>query len=274
MEKIKKALERAQQSRVSVKDSQVIKSSDVNSHFHTEVPPKITYSKTKTIGMSNVTLRENRVITGDSNDVITDHFKVLRTHVLQRLKTNNWNTLAVTSPSSGCGKTLTSINLAISLAREVNHTVLLVDLDLRRPRIHSYLFQEPQLGMSDYLKDSAELVDILINPGFERLVVLPGNNSIEHSSEVLSSPKMVRLVDEIKSRYSNRIIIFDMPPILMCDDVMVFSSFIDAVLMVVEEGVTKKEELRTACELANQNSVLLGTVLNKSMNIRDAYGYY
>ncbi|MES9971385.1 MAG: CpsD/CapB family tyrosine-protein kinase [Candidatus Thiodiazotropha sp.] len=268
MEKIKQALERARHNRSNTKsqnDSRV----EVRQTQEPKLPAKITYTKTKLVEVSRDRLREMRVIVGDANDSISDQYKVLRTHVLQRLKANQWNSLAITSPNEGCGKTLTSINLAISIAREVNHTVLLVDLDLRRPSIHSYFYNEERPGISEYLKEEYDLSEILFNPNIDRLVVLPGNKSFSNSSEMLSSPNMVHLVDELKNRYPNRIVIFDMPPLLSCDDVIAFSPYIDAVMLVVEEGNTRKDELKRAYDLINSN--ILGTVLNKSDDQLSSY---
>jgi len=129
-------------------------------------------------------------------------------------RANNWLSLAITSPAAGAGKSLTGVNLAISLAREVNQTVLLVDLDLKRPRIRQCFTDENLPGSSDYLLDDVPLHEILFNPGIERLVVLPGHKSLIQSSEMLSSPKMVNLVQEMKERYLSRIVILDMPPVL------------------------------------------------------------
>jgi capsular exopolysaccharide synthesis family protein len=272
MEKIKQALERARDSRSSGRDQRdyIYKAENKNKP---KVISKITYTKTKTVTISKEKLREKRVVSGDEHNSISGQYKVLRTQLLQRMKANKWNSLAITGPNEGCGKTLTSVNLAINLAREVNHTVLLVDLDLRRPSIRNYFFEKEQPGISEYLDNNMELSKILFNPGIERLVVLPGNKSYSNSSEMLSSPKMVKLIEELKSRYSNRLIIFDMPPLLLCDDMIAFSPYIDAIMMVVEEGATRKDDLKKAYELIN-NSNLIGTVLNKSKEKKAAYEAY
>ncbi|MDY6867824.1 MAG: AAA family ATPase, partial [Chloroflexota bacterium] len=204
-------------------------------------------------------------------------YKVLRTRVLQRMTANAWSSIAVTSPTMGNGKTVTAVNLAISLAREVNHTVLLVDFDLKRPNVHNFFTDEPALGISDYFSRDVPLAEILFNPGIDRLVVLPGNEAMEGSSEVLLAPKMRTLVDDLKSRYPNRIVIFDLPPALFFDDVLAFSPYIDAVLMVAEEGVTTKQQLQQACRMIDAER-LCGVVLNKSqvprpeMNMQYGYG--
>lgn len=267
MEKIKQAVELARKQRAGGAQA----GSRRQSHGGSE--PRIVYNQTRTIRVNDELLRERRVILVDDNDAITDAYKVLRTHVLQRLRTNQWTTLAVTSPTKGNGKTLTSINLAISLAREVNQSVLLVDMDLRHPSIHSYFLADEHPGISEFLTDDTELSEILFNPGVERLVILPGNKTFVNSSEMLSSPKMIRLVDEIKSRYPDRIVLFDMPPLLSCDDMIAFSPYVDAIMLVVEEGVTLREELQRAYQLMDEKPII-GTVLNKSEDRGSAYGYY
>ncbi|MES9830706.1 MAG: CpsD/CapB family tyrosine-protein kinase [Candidatus Thiodiazotropha sp. DIVDIV] len=272
MEKIKQALERARDTkRSTLRNSQ--KGVEIRQAPKPASDTKITYSKTKSIKISSEVLKEKRIITGDENDSVSDQYKVLRTHVLQRLRSHKWNSLAITSPNEGCGKTLTAINLAISLAREVNHSVLLVDMDLRRPNIQKYFFSENRPGIGEYLEEEMELSEILFNPGLERLVILPGNKSYANSSEILSSPRMVHLVKEITNRYPNRIVIFDMPPILMCDDMMAFSPYTDANMLVVEEGVTQKSDLKRAYELLDKSNII-GTVLNKSKFKEGIYQYY
>ncbi|MEW8441395.1 MAG: CpsD/CapB family tyrosine-protein kinase [Candidatus Thiodiazotropha taylori] len=272
MEKIKQALERAREAHTPISTNRQYGKS-VSQTPEVDTTTKIKYTETKTVKISKENLKEKRVILGDKNDSVLDQYKVLRTRILQRLKSNKWNSLAVTSPTEGCGKTLTSLNLAISLAQEVNHSVLLVDLDLRRPCIHSYFYEDVQPGISEYLTDDKELSELLFNPGLERLVVLPGNKSFINSSEMLSSPKMVKLVKELKTRYPNRIIIFDMPPVLSCDDVLAFSPYVDAVMLVIEDGRTNKTELKKAIELIDDKN-FIGSVLNKSCSDKTVYSYY
>jgi protein-tyrosine kinase len=127
-------------------------------------------------------------------------------------------------------------------------------------------------GVIDYLIDQRELAEILINPGIERLVILPGHTSFTNSSEMLSTPRMVRLVEELKTRYPDRIVLFDMPPLLSGDDVIAFSPYIDAVMLVVEDGKTAKEDLRRAWELLDGETII-GVVLNKADDATSAYGH-
>lgn len=236
------------------------------------VPVPLHYTQTRVVPVDEALLRQKRVLTGSQTDEVASAYKVLRTQVLQRLRANQWNTIAVTSPRPGEGKTLTAINLAISLAREVNVTVLLADVDLRRPSVHKYFGYQPTYGLSDYLLHDRPLTDILFNPGIQRLVVLPGRESIGNSSEMLNTAVTQNLMQDLKKRYMRRVIIFDLPPLLNGDDVLVFAPQVDATLLVVGEGKTMRADLARAQHLL-QGTNLLGTVLNRASEVGHAYYY-
>ncbi|MCP4043270.1 MAG: CpsD/CapB family tyrosine-protein kinase [Gammaproteobacteria bacterium] len=280
MERIKQALERARQEQQGRQPQPPATAKPPEPQPDTPGPEKtipgtpsqITYSSTHSFMVQPRVLQENRVVTGLEADVVTAAYKMLRTQVLQRMREKGWNVLAVTSAGSGEGKTLTAVNLAVSLAKDVNHSVLLVDLDLRRPSVHRYFGFTPEKGLSDHLLADTPLPEILFNPGMERLVILPSREPMLHSSEVLSSPKMVQLVEELKSRYPARLVLFDLPPLLSADDALAFTPYVDAALVVIEEGKTNREQLLTAMDFLSVTNVL-GTVLNKSEEAMDTYGY-
>lgn len=224
---------------------------------------QITYSSTQTVNVSPSMLRENRIVSGMGTSPMADAYKILCTQVMHKLKENGWNAIAITSPGNGEGKTLTAINLAISLAKEMDQTVLLVDADLRQPSVHTYFGLHPQQGLSDFLTVGTPLDQMLIHPGINGLVILPGGKSLQNSSEMLGSTKMAELVQELKSRYPSRIVIFDLPPVLTAADALAFSPYVDAALLVVEEGRTPRDDVVRATEML-ASTKLLGTVLNKS----------
>jgi protein-tyrosine kinase len=231
------------------------------------VPAEINYTQTRRVTVYPGWLRQNRVILGDSSDEYARAYKVLRTQVSQRMRSQGWRTLAVTSPGQGDGKTLTAINLAISLALEANQTVLLVDADIRHPSVHTYFGFEAQQGLRDHLQEGTPIEQLLVHPEIRRLVILPGGAPQENSSELLSSPMMLRFVQEVKRRYPSRLVIFDLPPVLTADDVLAFAPYLDASLLVIEDGKTLRDDATRAAELlqsANQN--LIGTVLNKAVS--------
>ncbi len=262
MDRITKALQRACEAR-----------GIVNGRSRSLVPAEITYTKTRKVSLYPGWLRQNRITTGEAQDDYARAYKVLRTQVSQRMRQHGWKTLAVTSPGPGEGKTLTAINLSINLALESNHTVLLVDADLRQPGIHTYFGIEVEKGLRDHLLEGAPIEDILIHPEIHQLVLLPGGTPLINSSEMLSSPVMLQLVHELERRYPTRLVIFDLPPVLTTDDVLAFAPYVDSALLVVEEGKTLRDEVTRAIELlqrSNQN--LIGTVLNKSEEKATVFG--
>lgn len=263
MERIADALEL---SRRNAAPAGVVRSNRV-ARLREEVPPRepgeIRYTRTRTIAIAPDLLREQRIVAGFDSGAYKDAYKILCTQILQRLRDNGWNALAVTSPGSREGKTLTAINLAISLGREVDQTVLLVDADLRAPRIHRYLGLPPGPGLSDFLVSGTPMQDILVHPGLGRFVILPGGKPLLNSSEMLGSQKMMSLVQELKNRYPSRIVIFDLPPVLSAADALAFSPYVDAAILVVEEGGSDRDEVQRAAEMLSSTQ-LIGTVLNKS----------
>ncbi len=270
MERIKKALERAGQDRLTSTD--VLRQAAQQQGVPADLSTGVRYTMTKMVEVSPKTLLDNRIIAALPEHKFKDAYRMMRTRVLQTMRNNGWTSVAVTGPASGCGKTLTAINLAVSLAMEVTHTVLLVDLDLRRPTVHKYFGYEPELGLSDYLTGDIPLHQLLFTPSIDRLVVLPGRSALPNSAEMLRSPRMVALVNELKTRYPDRLVVFDLPPILAADDALAFSPYTDCFLMVAESGGTKKDDLQKAFEIL-KNTPLVGTVLNKSEAPTSGYGY-
>jgi len=263
MDRISKAVERARQQRSKVKSTSAAAA--------TAETADINYSTTQSVELSKALLRQNRIIIDEDQDDFSHAYKVLRTRVWQIMKDRGFNSIAITSCSPNEGKTLTSINLAVSLAMmKANLSVLLVDLDLRRPSIGQYLGLNTQYGLSDYLKEGVPLDKILVNPGIGRFIVLPGYVPYKNSSEILSSARMEHLVQDFKTRYPSRLAIFDLPPLLASDDVLVFLPYVDAVILVIEEGKTVSDDIKRAIQILGPDK-LLGTVLNKSNEVETTY---
>ncbi|MEN8133514.1 MAG: CpsD/CapB family tyrosine-protein kinase [Pseudomonadota bacterium] len=252
MDRISKALELAKKPRRGG-----------DSRWSGEISQDISYTHTRTIHLDQDHLRDNLIIGGLEDKRVIDTYKLLRTRLLHRMQQNNWKTLGISSSRENEGKTLTSINLAISIAMKINYTVILVDADLRRPSIHKCLGMDAEYGLSDYLESDIPIEDIMIHPGINRLIVIPGSESVSGASELLASPKMINLVKELKSRYPTRLVLFDLPPVLVGDDVVAFAPYIDAAMLVVEDGRSRSDELGLAIQLLEETE-LIGTVLNKS----------
>ena len=222
----------------------------------------IQYTETRTVEVSPAVREKNRLVAAIPGHPLQDSFRMLRTRVLQEMKSNNWNTVAVISPTMGAGKTLTAINLAITIGRDLSHTALLLDADLRRPTVNSYFDYTPEFGINDFMFNDTPLNKVLFHPDMDRLTVLSGREAISGSAEVLTSPKFQSLFQDIRARYSDRIIVVDSAPVLEVDDVLALIPNLDCMLIVAESGVTTPEDLIRTMELL-QGIPLLGTVLNK-----------
>jgi protein-tyrosine kinase len=212
-----------------------------------------------------------RILTPGAAGPVGGPYKMLRTQVLRRLAMINANTLAVLSASNGEGKTLTAINLAIAIAADFGHTALLVDLDLRNPSIHCRLGIEPEVGIEDCLRRRRPVYEAMVKiAGYERLTVLPARGPVDQSSELISGQRMADLMLELRTRYFNRVLIFDLPPVLLADDALAFSNNVEAGLFVVAEGKTERRGLTRSLRLLDKLPII-GTVLNQSQESVRAY---
>lgn len=232
---------------------------------------KISYNKTAVVKLDQSNLERNRIVSHAKNNLYSGVFDSLRTQVLHKMEENSWKTIAVVSPNPASGKTFVAINLAISIAQQPQKTAILLDLDLRRPKVANYLGLNVAQSMNDYLQGSAKLEDLMISPGIARLVVVPTMRPVAKSSEILSSSKVINLIQELRDRYESRIVIFDAPPILNSDDAMVLLPQVDCFLLVIANGMSTKAEIEEAMHYLPQEK-LLGVVFNKAdIETRDYY---
>ncbi len=278
MSKLKKALERAKEQRgvegqnVYQEIGRSAKSTDREIKQKDDCRPEIDicYSETKVNKIEEITLKKGKVISLFHDIDKIDEIKTLRTQVLNHLNQSGGNSILITSSKPYEGKTFTAINLGVSIAQELDRTVLLVDADLRKhPKHHKdfavdFFGTDMTEGLSNYLLGQAEIPELLVNPGIERLVLLPAGRPLPNAAELLGSPRMATLVNDIKSRYSDdRIIIFDSSSILNCADPLILSRYVDGILLVVEQEKTTANELKKTIELLKDKPVF-GTVMNKS----------
>jgi Mrp family chromosome partitioning ATPase len=191
-------------------------------------------------------------------------YKMLRTQVLRRLDQLGANSLGVMSAQSAEGKTLTAINLAIAISADPARTVLLVDFDLRNPNVARRFGHQPSVGVEDCLRLHRPVQEAMFKvAGYERLTILPARERVEHSSELLMSTATAEAVAEMRARYANRVIIFDVPPVLQADDALAFARYLQAGLLVIGEGKTRRDEVTRTFQLLNELP-FVGTVLNGS----------
>jgi len=281
MSKLKKALEKAKETREHYDQ---MPTKDNKKHSQTKEPGpvdmtdcrselSINYSTTKVKKIDDSILKKGKVISLFHDLEKVDEIKTLRTRILNKLKEIGGNSLLITSANPYEGKTYTAINLGVSIAQELDRTVLLVDCDLKNhSKPHKsfgrdFFGTEMDEGLSNYLMNKSELQDLFINPGIERLVLLPAGRSLPNSAEMLSSPRMEILVNDIKCRYpEDRIVIFDSSSLLTSADPLVLTRFVDGILLVVEEEKTTTEDLKKVTELLKDKPVI-GTVMNKTKSV-------
>jgi protein-tyrosine kinase len=219
-------------------------------------------------------LQSQRIVAYDGKDVLSRPFDMLRTEVLQAMDLKGWKTLAVTSPSPSCGKTLTAVNLALSMARQPERQVLLVDLDLRKPHVASCLGLKCKEGVVGIIEGRIELHSALVRArvGDSRLDVLP-TVPAPNSSDLVGSRPMRMFLDEITAPSQSRVVILDLPPLLTGHDVISILPQVDCVLPVAAVGTTKISEIQECNKyLAGTNVVRF--VLNKAPESTTTYAYY
>lgn len=220
------------------------------------------YSVSRSIQLDPAILHANRCIAFGGEQATIDSYKVLRTRILQRMKQSGGNTLMVTSALPGEGKTTTAINLAFIMAKEFQQTVLLVDCDLQQQDVHKHLGYSSDRGLINYLLDDCPITELFTWPGIEKINLISGGRLIRDSSELLGSPRMRELVKEMKSRYPDRFVIFDMQSSFAGADTLVFAPLVDNILLVVQEGKSPAKSINRAIGLLPQEK-LVGVMLNR-----------
>lgn len=189
---------------------------------------------------------------------------------------NRNNLIMVTSALPGEGKTFSAINLAISIAMELDHTVLLIDADVARPSVLRTLGLQPEAGLMDVLLDPRlDISDVLLKTNIDTLSILPAGKSHRHATELLASQTMSKLLDEIASRYPDRLVIFDSPPLLLTTEASVLASQMGQIVVVVEAETTTVQAVKSALSKV-ETCTNVSLVYNKVRNFpgQENYGYY
>jgi non-specific protein-tyrosine kinase len=230
------------------------------------------YGESRPVALDPEKLLKNHCICFFPDAPELAHYKLLRTQILHRCKPRNWNTIMITSAVPGEGKTVTSINLAATFAKAYGQTALLIDCDLQRQLVHQYLGVSSSMGLADYLQNGTPLKDLILWPGVEKLTFISGGNPMRNSAELISSPAMAELVAEMKTRYPDRYLLFDLPPLLVGADALAFAPLVDCILLVVQPS-TSFDDLQRALDLIPKEK-FLGFVLNRVEASNDDYYYY
>ncbi len=211
---------------------------------------------------------------------LADEFRVIKRPLIDNamgkgaVRIKDGNLIMVTSSLPGEGKTFTAANLAMSIAMELDNTVMLVDADVARPTLLSKLGLQPARGLLDVLVDeSIDLPQVLLRTNVEKLTVLPSGTPHAHATELLASDAMVRLLEEMASRYADRIIIFDSPPLLVTTEARALASRMGQVVFVVKAESTSHADVKSALATIEGCPVKLMLLNQTTKSGEDNYGY-
>ncbi len=225
-------------------------------------------------------LKQRNIISlhGESYSPMAEEFRTIKRPLLDNAfdKTvRNGNLIMVTSSLPGEGKTFCSVNLAMSIAMEMNRTVLLVDADVLKPSVLHHLGITADRGLMDLVQEKGVKVsDVLIRTNIENLTILPPGRHHKRATELLASNVMAGLLEDMAQRYPDRIILFDSPPLLVTTEASVLASHMGQIVMVVEAEKTPQPALKEALSLI-ESCDIVGLVLNKTPYIPgfEYYGY-
>jgi exopolysaccharide/PEP-CTERM locus tyrosine autokinase len=265
MSRLEKALEKASKMKEEKRDTgetaKSITETASYEHFKTEVPLEIHNPYLVTVT--------------DPQSPVAEEYRKLKSMIVERTKGDAFqNTIMVTSTAKAEGKSITAINLAITLAQDYDNTVLLVDADLRQPTIHKYLNINNEIGLSDCLTKGAKISDALVKTGIGKLMVLPSGSNISNPVELLSSNMMTELIRELKNRYEDRYVIIDTPPILPFAEAHSIGQVVDGAILVIREGIASSNHIKDVLRLLKGVNIF-GIVYNGAEIDRfDGHYYY
>jgi protein-tyrosine kinase len=193
---------------------------------------------------------------------LSESFRVLRSRILHPVGDRKiLKTIMVTSAAPGEGKSFVTANLAISLARGMDQYCLIVDCDLRRPTLARMIGLDNDPGLSDYLQGRYDLTQLFRKTTVQKLSLLASGHPPANPSELLGSARMQGLVQQLSSRYEDRFVIFDSPPIQVASETTVLAKQVDCVVLVIRWGASGRDHVRKLVETIGREKVL-GVVFN------------
>lgn len=229
-------------------------------------------------------LRQLGMVTHDGGrTAVAEDFRIVKRPLLRNARGDgelapirHGNLIVVTSAMPGEGKTYCAVNLAMSIAMEMDMTVLLVDADVARPSVLKVLGLPPEPGLMDILlREQTELADVILRTNVSTLSILPAGRANKHATELLASRNMSALLTEIAERYADRIVIFDSPPLLMTTEASVLAAQMGQIVMVIESETTSQHAVKEALRHIDQ-CPHISLIYNKSKAFpgSEYYGYY
>jgi protein-tyrosine kinase len=218
-------------------------------------------------------LDRNRIVTFADRNPAHTTFDMMRTKILRTMRQNGWTSLGITSPTSGCGKTTTCLNLAFSLAHQPDLRTVLVDLDLRRPAVAKQIGLTRPQSMASVLQGTRTIPENFVRYG-DNLAIGTNAHGIGNAAELLMNTATANGVAALKAAFRPDVIVYDLPPMLQSDDAMAFLPHLDCVLLVAGAEKSRLDEVdKCERELAEQTNVL-GVVLSMCRYTGEEYGYY
>lgn len=239
-------------------------------------PTMVDHTQFRDVKLNAKHLESTRIVAHDPLHEHGRYFDMLRTQVLQTMDQNGWQMLAITSPTAGCGKSVTACNLAMSIARLPERPVLLIDMDLQKPKIAEYLGIDFKGGLLSILESRSTLMSRIVQVSIaqNRMLVLPTEVCRSGSAEWMASQTMTTLLETIKREFRSYVVILDMPPVLVGDDVISVLPQIESVLLVASVGATTLPDIKE-CNKHLKSAHIVRVVVNKVTERAEAYyGYY
>ncbi|WP_456388100.1 CpsD/CapB family tyrosine-protein kinase [Profundibacter sp.] len=221
--------------------------------------------------VDNRRMEKNRIVSFSGGKAASS-IDMMRTRILQQMRVNNWRRLAITSGTADCGKSTISLNLAFSLSQQSDFRTILMEMDLRRPSLAKTLGIKEGHNLAAVLNGSARFEDNALRYG-KNLIISTNKGAWKNPAELLQGAQLPKALAEIEATYEPDMVIMDMPPMLVSEDVMAFLGQVDCVLLVAAaEATTIKQVDMCERELAAQTNVM-GVVLNKCRYMEAEYGY-
>jgi len=221
-------------------------------------------------------LSEKLLVLHRPGSVAAEQFRFLRSQIVRPAEGEIIKTILVTSSLQGEGKTMTACNLAAAIAQGMDEHVLLVDADLRNPKIHTYFgYDRLEKGLSNYLEDNDPLPSLMRKTKIDKLAILPAGHETDNPSELLSSHKMLSFISEVRNEFTDRLIIFDSPPVNVAPETMVMANEVDAIYFLVLYGKTPRHIAKSNLESFKKEKIK-GVIFNQDPKIAKAkyYNYH
>jgi protein-tyrosine kinase len=228
------------------------------------------------VTVDSVLCRERRVLlkgSDESESAAVAAYRMLRTRLLHRARAKDWRVIAVTSAGPNDGKTLTVVNLALSMAREKSREIVLLDLDMRNPSVCRVLGVHPPHELRDYLERGEHLRQLFFSVGSDNLLIAGSTRPTHHASELLASTRFEELLGTLRQGAVDPLVLIDLPPVLLTDDALVIAPKVDAILLVASEGVTGRAGFVKAMDVLSEFPIA-GVCLNRAAETTSGYDYH